>query len=313
MVVYSYRGERLAEHSYLVLRLYCGAFGLPHEMLVARRVGADLKFVTLTMRATYLLHDVGKALVSFQHNIERGRGAPFHEVVSACLTYDTLRAALLKWKTSIVVRHQLSLAAAYAVLQHHQAMRGFKKVLNEGLSYLSSAGCCLHEDLVTEVTLTATMAEDLFDVNIHGEPWVPQERNTERPFDTISSPSYLSSMLEAFRHSVEEVSKNGLIAKIKEFANSFTRILNGEAPGGIGSKKIEEWASAWERLQRTLPLFSAPLQLCDYLAAYITRGGRLRALHRESLLMLRNAERNLSISASASTSAVPTFKPKRLE
>lgn len=265
MVVYSFKGERLAEHSYLVLRLYCGAFGWPHEKLIAGRIGADPKLVALTMRTACLLHDVGKALVDFQRNIEREKGSPFHEVLSACLTYDTLRAALSNAGT--VARYQLSFAAAYSVLQHHQAMRGIDDVLSKGLGYLSSTECRLHEDLFAEIKLAAEMATCLLDT---------------------------SDVLGAFQQSVERITKSNLREKLQEFISNFVGILNGQVPKSIRADKTEEWANAWERLQLALPLFTAPLQLCDYLAAYVVRGGRLRALHRETLLMLRNASRATS-------------------
>jgi CRISPR-associated endonuclease Cas3-HD len=281
MVVYSYRGERLAEHSYLVLRLYCGAFGAAHEKLVARRVGISPELVAMSLRAACLLHDTGKALTRFQEGVERGGGMPFHEVVSALLVYDTLSLAL--FDEDPAVRHALSFAAAYAVLQHHQAMRGFRAVLQEGLQHLVKLRCNIDEGVVEEVKLAARMAEHLFDAR---------------------------GVLEAFERSVERVSREGLCTMLQEFMTTFTNIASGQAPASVALGRSPEWATTWGRLQTALPLFSAPLQLCDYLAAYLARGGRLRALHREMLLMLRRARTNLFEPSSASTPTAPRPKPR---
>jgi CRISPR-associated endonuclease Cas3-HD len=282
MVVYSYRGERLAEHSYLVLRLYCGAFGGAHERLVAKRVGADPALVVTALRTACLLHDVGKALSEYQERIKRGKGAPFHEVVGACLTYETLSLAL--FDEGPVVRHALSFAAAYAVLQHHQAMRGFREALHSGLTHLLQLGGGIDDGVVEEVRLAARMAEHLFDAG---------------------------SVLEAFKRSIERVSREGLCTMLQEFMTTFTNIASGLAPASVALGRSSEWATTWGRLQTALPLFSAPLQLCDYLAAYLARGGRLRALHREMILMLRRAPTNFLKPDSASTPTAPRPKPRR--
>jgi CRISPR-associated endonuclease Cas3-HD len=284
MVVYSYKGERLAEHSYLVLRLYCGAFGTAHERLVAKRLSMSPELVARTLRTACLLHDAGKALTKFQEAVKQERGMPFHEVVSALLVYDTLSLAL--FGEGPVVRHALSFAAAYAVLQHHQAMRGFREALHSGLTHLLQLGGGIDDGVVEEVKLAARMAEHLFDAG---------------------------GVLEAFERSVERASREGLCTMLQEFMTTFTNIASGHAPASIALGRSSEWAATWGRLQTALPLFSAPLQLCDYLAAYLARGGRLRALHREALLLLRNASRNLFNLTSASTSSTLTLKPCCLE
>jgi CRISPR-associated endonuclease Cas3-HD len=284
MVVYSYKGERLAEHSYLVLRLYCGAFGTAHEKLVAKRLRMSPGLVARTLRTACLLHDAGKALTKFQEALKQERGMPFHEVVSALLVYDTLSLAL--FDEGPVVRHALSFAAAYAVLQHHQAMRGFREALHSGLTHLLRLGGGIDDGVVEEVKLAARMAEHLFDAG---------------------------GVLEAFERSVERASREGLCTMLQEFMTTFTNIASGHAPASIALGRSSEWAATWGKLQTALPLFSAPLQLCDYLAAYLARGGRLRALHREALLLLRNAPRNLFNSASAPTSSTLTLKPRCLE
>jgi CRISPR-associated endonuclease Cas3-HD len=284
MVVYSYKGERLAEHSYLVLRLYCGAFGTAHEKLVAKRLRMSPELVARTLRTACLLHDAGKALTKFQEALKQERGMPFHEVVSALLVYDTLSLAL--FDEGPVVRHALSFAAAYAVLQHHQAMRGFREALHSGLTHLLRLGGGIDDGVVEEVKLAARMAEYLFDAG---------------------------GVLEAFERSVERASREGLCTMLQEFMTTFTNIASGHAPASIALGRSSEWAATWGRLQTALPLFSAPLQLCDYLAAYLARGGRLRALHREALLLLRNASRNLFNLTSASTSSTLTLKPCCLE
>jgi CRISPR-associated endonuclease Cas3-HD len=281
MVIYSYRGERLAEHSYLVLRLYCGAFGAAHEKLVAKRLNMNPELVAKALRAACLLHDTGKALTRFQEGAKRGGGMRFHEVVSALLVYDTLSLAL--FDEGPVVRHALSFAAAYAVLQHHQAMRGFRAVLQEGLQHLIGLGCSIDKEVVEEVKLAAKMAEHLFDAG---------------------------SVLEAFERSVERASREGLCTMLQEFMTMFTNIASGLAPASLAVDKRSEWSAIWRRLQAVLPLFSAPLQLCDYLAAYLARGGKLRALHREMLLMLRRAPANLLKPSSASTPTAPRPKPR---
>ena len=284
MVVYSYKGERLAEHSYLVLRLYCRAFGTAHERLVAKRLGMSPELVARTLRTACLLHDAGKALTKFQEAVKQERGMPFHEVVSALLVYDTLSFAL--FDEGPVVRHALSFAAAYAVLQHHQAMRGFREALHSGLAHLLRLGGGIDGGVVEEVKLAARMAEHLFDAG---------------------------GVLEAFERSVERASREGLCTMLQEFMTTFTNIASGRAPAGVALGRSSEWAATWGRLQTALPLFSAPLQLCDYLAAYLARGGRLRALHREALLQLRNASRNLFNLTSAPTSSTLTLKPRRSE
>ena len=268
-MIYSYKGERLAEHSYLVLRLYCGAFGSSHERLVARHLGAenlgvDAEPIAVAMRAACLLHDVGKALADYQERIMQGRGAPFHEVVSACLTYNALRFA--PFDKGPLARRLLSFAAAYAVLQHHQAMRSFSEMLQEGLRYLRSLKGGINADVAVEVKLAAQMAEHLFD--------------SER-------------VLKGFERALERTLSGGLGVELQVFINDFSSTLEGRAPPGVGS----DWSAAWTRLQPLLPLFAVPLQLCDYLAAYIARGGRMRPLHRETLLMLRKAQSDPSTSA----------------
>lgn len=281
MVVYSYKGERLAEHSYLVLRLYCGAFGTAHERLVAKRLGMSPELVARTLRTACLLHDAGKALTKFQEAVKQERGMPFHEVVSALLVYDTLSLPL--FNEGPVVRHALSFAAAYAVLQHHQAMRGFREALHSGLTHLLQLGGGIDGGVVEEMRLAARMAEHLFDAG---------------------------GVLEAFERSVERASREGLCMMLQEFMTTFTNIASGLAPAGVALGRSSEWATTWGRLQTALPLFSAPLQLCDYLAAYLARGGRLRALHREMMLMLRRAPTNLLKPNSASTPTAPRPKPR---
>jgi hypothetical protein len=208
---------------------------------------------------------------------------PFHEVVSALLVYDTLSFAL--FDEGSVVRHALSFATAYAVLQHHQAMRGFREVLQKGLQHLIKLRCNIDKGVVEEVRLAARMAEHLFDAG---------------------------SVLEAFERSINNVSEKGLCPMLQEFTNTFTAIASGQAPASVALGKSPEWAATWERLQTALPLFSAPLQLCDYLAAFLTRGERrLRALHREMLLMLRRAPNNLFEPVSASIPTAPRPKPRR--
>jgi CRISPR-associated endonuclease Cas3-HD len=281
MVVYSYKGERLAEHSYLVLRLYCGAFGTARERLVAKRLGMSPELVARTLRTACLLHDAGKALTKFQEAVKQERGMPFHEVVSALLVYDTLSLAL--FNEGPVVRHALSFAAAYAVLQHHQAMRGFREALHSGLTHLLQLGGGIDGGVVEEMRLAARMAEHLFDAG---------------------------GVLEAFERSVERASREGLCTMLQEFMTTFTNIASGHAPASVALGRSSEWATTWGRLQTALPLFSAPLQLCDYLAAYLARGGRLRALHREMMLMLRRAPTNLLKPDSASTPTAPRPKPR---
>lgn len=283
MVVYSYRGERLAEHSYLVLRLYCGAFGTTHEKLVAKRLNMDPEPVAMALRVACLLHDAGKALVKFQEGARQGRGMPFHEVVSAVLVYDTLSFAL--FDKGSVVRQALSFAASYAVLQHHQAMRGFRVILQKGQEYLTRLGCDLDNYVVDEMRLAARMAENLLDGG---------------------------SVLNAFERSVQRASQEGLCIMLQEFISNFMDIAGGRAPASVAVNKSSEWATTMQRLEAVLPLFSAPLQLSDYLAAYLTRGGRLRALHRETLLMLRRARSNSLGSVRASTPIAPRPNPCRL-
>lgn len=272
-MIYSFRGERLAEHSYLVLRLYCEAFGSAHERLIAKRLDIDPYPVSVAMRAACLLHDVGKALTEYQHRIVQGWGAPFHEIVSAYATYYTLCNALSRQKPA--VRNALSFAATCAVLQHHQAMRSFQEVLESWCQLPLASG--IDTGVVEEVELAAHMAEHLFDAR---------------------------EMLEALKKIIDEASSR---EQLHKFVNHFRELLGGKAPASVGS----EWGATWGRLQRLLPLFTAPLQLCDYLAAYITRGGRPRALHREALIMLRNALRNLPTSTSAPTSRASTPGPTR--
>jgi hypothetical protein len=101
-------------------------------------------------------------------------------------------------------------------------------------------------------------------------------------------------VLEAFERSVERASREGLYTMLQEFTTTFTAVASGLAPATLAVRRSSEWTTTWGRLQASLPLFSAPLQPCDYLAAYLARGGKLRALHRETLLMLRNASRATS-------------------
>ena len=283
MVIYSSMGERLAEHSYLVLRLYCEMFGPRHEKLVAKRLNVDLELVSEAMRTACLLHDVGKALKGFQQRIRERRGSKFHEVVSALFTYEVLRDFLSN--ADFVARQQLSFAATYAVIQHHQAMRSLSEVLEKSLELLPLDGG-IDEDLVDEITMAAQMVTHLFDA---------------------------SRLLEVFKEKVGEVSASGerLREKLQRFRHHFGQWIRSGAPPDIPPKKVESWAEAWGRLQFALPLFVAPLQLSDYLAAFITRGGRGRRLHREALSLLRRAPVNLLTScltsARSSTSITSTF------
>jgi hypothetical protein len=103
-----------------------------------------------------------------------------------------------------------------------------------------------------------------------------------------------SKVLEVFKERVEEVSKQGLKRKLQEFKSYFKDWIIQGIPQNIHSGKTKSWGEVWEKLQLTLPLFVAPLQLCDYLAAFITRGGKARRLHREALLLLRKGPLNLS-------------------
>jgi CRISPR-associated endonuclease Cas3-HD len=265
VVVYSWKGERLAEHSYLVLRLYCGIFGQRHEKLIANRLNVDIKPVSETTRIACILHDVGKALKKFQLSARQGGSFRFHEVISAFFTYDTLCNVLSD--TDVVLRYQLSFAAAYAVIQHHQAMRGgLWKVLEKSFEVLPlDSG--IDEGLVDEIAMAVQMTTHLFDA---------------------------SKALEVFKERVEEVSKQGLKRKLQEFKFYFKYWINQGIPRNIHSGKTKSWGEAWEKLQLTLPLFVAPLQLCDHLAAFITRGGKGRRLHREALSLLRRVPLNLS-------------------
>jgi len=286
MVIYSSVGERLAEHSYLVLRLYCGMFGQRHEKLIANRLNVDLKLVSEAMRIACLLHDVGKALKGFQQKALQGGGFRFHEVVSALFTYDTLRNVLSD--ADVVTRYQLSFAAAYAVIQHHQAMRGLHEVLRKSFELLPlDSG--IDEGLVDEIVMAVQMATHLFDPG---------------------------KALEIFRERVEEISKRGLKEELQGFKTDFECWITSGAPRNIPSNRINRigsWTKAWERTQRALPLFIAPLQLSDYLAAFITRGGRVRRLHREALLLLRRTSLNLLINCSTlartTTSTTSTSRP----
>jgi CRISPR-associated endonuclease Cas3-HD len=264
MVVYSFKGERLAEHSYLVFRLYHEMFGPTHERLVAKRLGVDPRQVSEAECAACLLHDVGKALNGFQQGIERGGGFRFHELVSALFTYDTLRNALSD--ADYVVRHLLSFAAAYAVLQHHQAMRNLSEAFGKGSGLLPPLSEGVHRDVVNEITMAAQIATHLFDA---------------------------SKVLKAFKGSVEEASREGFGVWFRKLRCELENVMIQGAPRGIPPDRMEDWTKAWGRLQPALPLFTAPLQLCDYLAALVTRGGRMRRLHRESLLLLRRASLNL--------------------
>jgi len=261
MVIYSSKGERLAEHSFLVLRLYHGMFGPRHERLVANRLGVDLTFVSEAMRTACLLHDVGKALKKFQEGVKEGKGFKFHEVVSALFTYNTLRNALSG--ADVLIKHCLSFAAAYAVLQHHQAMRDLQEVFSEGLKSLPLDGG-IDDNVVNEIAMAAQMAVHLFDA---------------------------SKVLEAFKEEVEKVPKEGLSVKLQELVSDFNEIMASGHPRGMPSSWAGRWAAAWAKLQSALPLFVAPLQLSDYLAAFIVRGGRYRRLHREALLLLRRMPR----------------------
>jgi CRISPR-associated endonuclease Cas3-HD len=286
MVVYSFRGERLSEHSYLVLRLYCEAFGPTHEGLVAKRLGIDQRRISEAMCTACLLHDVGKALKEFQRSIEQGGGSPFHEVVGALFTYDTLRSA---FDADPLVRHLLSFAAAYAVLRHHQAMRSLRKAFEEGPRHLPLSGG-IDRGVANEAAMAAHMAAHLIDA---------------------------SNVLEAFKERVEVASREGLSVWFERLRHRLGNFIRGVAPEGIPLDVQKDWPKAWERLQLTLPLFTAPLQLCDYLAALVTRGGRIRSLHRESLLLLRRASLNLPAnrltSAKRRTSTAPTSNPLRAE
>jgi len=284
MVIYSSVGERLAEHSYLVLRLYCGMFGQRHEKLIANRLNVDLKLVSEAMRIACLLHDVGKALKGFQQRVLQGGGFRFHEIVSALFTYDTLRNVLSD--ADVVTRYQLSFAATYTVIQHHQAMRGLREVLGKSFELLPlDSG--IDEGLVDEIVMAVQMAKHLFD---------PGEA------------------LEIFKERVEEISKRGLKEKLQEFKTDFEWWMTSGSPRNIPSSRIESWTKAWERTQRALPLFIAPLQLSDYLAAFITRGGRGRRLHKEALLLLRRTPLNLLINCStlARTAASTTSTSRPL-
>jgi CRISPR-associated endonuclease Cas3-HD len=255
MVVFSFKGERLAEHSYLVLRVYCGAFGVAHENLISRRLNLDPKLVSRSLRTACLLHDTGKSLNEFQRNLIRDGGFAFHEVISAYFTYEVLHATLQH--IDPVARYLLAFAATYAVLQHHQAMRSLKEVLEKSKESLPLSGG-ISEEVVSEIELAAQMSANLLDVH---------------------------DVINVFSEKVHEISRKELNMKLSEFFADFLKLIEGQSP-----INADEWAKPWNEIQHALPLFTAPLQLSDYLAAYITRGGKLRELHKEALLLLRRAQ-----------------------
>jgi hypothetical protein len=123
-------------------------------------------------------------------------------------------------------------------------MRSFREALHRSLTHLLQLGDGIDGSIVEEVKLAARMAVHFF--NAEG-------------------------VLEAFERSVERASREGLYTMLQEFTTTFTAVASGLAPATLAVRRSSEWTTTWGRLQASLPLFSAPLQPCDYLAAYLAR------------------------------------------
>lgn len=245
MVVYSFCGERLSEHSYLTLRLYMTAFGEWHERVTAKKLGLeDPRELSCALRTACLLHDVGKALKKFQERVRQDKkaGFPFHEIVSSYFTFKTL--------VFYIEHKSIAAAAALAVLQHHQAMRSIEETLIDGLKRLPlDEG--MEESVIEEIKMAASMSEGM----------TPIIKNFEEVFEHEP------------KHIKEELSK--FIGKLKSW-------LKTSAPG--------DEDMLWNYLKHIQPMFNAPLQLSDNLAAFLVRGGSFRMLHAETIKLLKFRE-----------------------
>ncbi|WP_428287188.1 hypothetical protein [Infirmifilum sp.] len=246
MAVYSFRGERLSEHSYLTLRLYVTAFGERHEKLISARLALSKDVASLLMRSSCLLHDVGKALRDYQ---TRMGSFQFHELVSGYFVYETL-LSILKGKDLGNYRpSSLARTAALAVIQHHQAMRSLEEILSEGFKAIP-LGSGISEEVVEEIRLAARMSANTLPC--------------------------AQDVLNAFQEAVES-SSGELEKRVGQFCEGMIKWLKGIDVGD---------GEAWLLLLRYQPLLSAPLQVCDSFAALLTRRGQLRGIHRGFLSLL---------------------------
>jgi len=141
MVIYAYREvggreETLEEHVHVGLmfldKLYISK-GYHHH--IARRLDIDEESSKIALKATYALHDLGKAYRPFQDMILKGQGAPGHEVLSAYLTLKCLNLDL-----------SIKGGIAFSILLHHHAMRVIIKAVSKVKNY-RSAFTISNEDL----------------------------------------------------------------------------------------------------------------------------------------------------------------------
>lgn len=95
---------------------------------MARRLNIDEETSKRILKATYTLHDLGKAYRPFQDMILIGRGAPGHEVVSAYIALKCLNGISLDFRRAI----------AFSILLHHHAMRTILKAILKIKSYKSA-------------------------------------------------------------------------------------------------------------------------------------------------------------------------------
>jgi len=254
VTVYSFRGERLAEHSYLTLRLYLAAFGDRHERVLAAKLaseGVKLDEVRIALRASFLLHDVGKALRSFQRQFRScGLGEPrfpYHEALSAYLVYETLLDC---------VRQPLAIAASLAALQHHQAMRSPHAALEEMRRRLELRGG-VDEAVVNEIELAVEILDS----------------------------EELRAIAEALSTAVEKFNEEPRI-ELREFTN----VINSWMTGCIPDSASREDAMMWRTVRELIPTFTGPLQVADAAAAALVRRGQLRRLGLSYLRSLLSAD-----------------------
>lgn len=93
-----------------------------YHLHVSKRLMVEPSEAELFLKATYALHDIGKAYKPFQDMIRSGRGAPGHEILSAIVVVKGLNVDLYAKR-----------GIALSILLHHHAMRPIGRAILEAL------------------------------------------------------------------------------------------------------------------------------------------------------------------------------------
>ncbi len=128
MTIYAFKSENreesLANHVLngleIVRRLYEEK---GYYRLVSMRTDVSAEEFKWSVEAAITLHDVGKAYDRYQGNLLRGKGAPYHEVLSAYCVLKTVKGKLRD-------------PVAFAILLHHHAMRDVATAVTNAEKFL---------------------------------------------------------------------------------------------------------------------------------------------------------------------------------